>query len=179
LVARFPDGSESAPFPYDIARRSALDVAIMAAYFNRDGVFHVFLRSSLRPPCVFRAPPLHHDGLLWELPAGLIEPDEEPIEAAARELREELGFTVARQSLRPLGEWVFPAPGMIGERHVFFAVEVDPASRGTPSEDGSALEHGAVVLALPLRDALDECRRGVIRDEKTELALRRLSEMLS
>jgi ADP-ribose pyrophosphatase len=67
---------------------------------------------------------------------------------------------------------------MIGERHIFYAVEVDPGSRGTPSEDGSALERAARVTAVRLADALRECQRGFIRDAKTELALRRLVESL-
>jgi ADP-ribose pyrophosphatase len=78
--------------------------------------------------------------------------------------------------MKPLGEWTFPAPGMIGERHLFFAVQVDARSRAVPTEDGSALERGAAIVAIPLGDALDHCRRGSIRDAKTELALRRLAE---
>ena len=114
---------------------------------------------------------------LWELPAGLVEPGEEPAAAAAREIDEELGFTVAAASLRELGPWTFPAPGIIGERHLFFHVEVDPSSRGTPGEDGSALEAGAAIVAIPLADALEHCRRGAVPDAKTELGLRRLSEL--
>jgi ADP-ribose pyrophosphatase len=115
---------------------------------------------------------------LWELPAGLIEPGEDPAAAAARELEEELGFRVSADELRPLGAWTFPAPGIIGERHVPYAIEVDPSSRTTPTEDGSALERAAQVLALPLDEAIEHCRRGSIRDAKTELVLRRLAEAL-
>ena len=78
----------------------------------------------------------------------------------------------------PSGEWTFPSPGIIGERHIFFAVEVDPATRGVPTEDGSALERAAAILALPLEEALAHCRSGAIRDAKTELGLRRLAEAL-
>jgi ADP-ribose pyrophosphatase len=117
-----------------------------------------------------------HDGALWELPAGLVEAGEEPAEAAARELAEELGFAASVKDMRPLGEWTFPAPGMIGERHIFFVVDVDPTTRTRPTEDGSALERAAEIVALPIVDALEHCRRGAIRDAKTELALRRLME---
>jgi len=179
LVARYPDGTESAAFPYDIAVRAALDVVVMAAHYRDDGGHFVFLRSAIRPPCALRPIPPAHDGRLWELPAGLIDPGEAPIDAAERELGEELGFFQTRHGLRPLGEWMFPAPGMIGERHVYYAVEVDPRSRRTPSEDGSALERAARVISVPLSDALQECRTGAIRDAKTELALRRLAELLT
>jgi ADP-ribose pyrophosphatase len=113
---------------------------------------------------------------LWELPAGLVEPGEAPEEAARRELEEELGFCVDLGALKRLGTWTFPSPGIIGERHIFFEVEVDPAARQTPSEDGSALERGAEILALALGEALEHCRRGAIKDAKTELGLRRLAE---
>jgi ADP-ribose pyrophosphatase len=179
LVARYPDGTSSAAFPYDVAARRALDVAIIVATFVEAGVRHVYLRSAIRPPCVLRPVPPAHDGCLWELPAGLVEPDEEPAAAAARELHEELGFVVPASAARPLGEWSFPVPAMLAERHLFFVVDVDPATRNTPTEDGSALERAAAIISLPATDALEHCRSGAIRDGKTELALRRLLEVAS
>jgi ADP-ribose pyrophosphatase len=176
LVACYPDGGESARFSYDIATREALDAVVIAAHFLDAGVRHVYLRSAVRPPCALRPLPPPHDGALWELPAGLVEPGEDPASAGARELGEELGFAATGSDMRPLGPWTFPTPGMIGERHLFYAVEVDPRARTTPTEDGSALERAASVLAIPLSDALDHCRTGAIRDSKTELALRRLAE---
>ena len=174
LVARYPDGDESAPFAYDVAARTALDAVVIAACFRESGELCVYLRSAVRPPCALRPLPPAHDGSLWELPAGLVEPEEDAAECAARELGEELGFEATADAMRPLGGWTFPAPGMIGERHLYFAVDVDPRARRTPTEDGSALEHAAAIVALPVRDALEHCRRGAIRDAKTELALRRL-----
>ncbi len=178
LSARYPDGTSSAPFPYDVAARAALDAVVIAACYLDQGVRHVYLRSAVRPPCALRPVPPAHDGSLWELPAGLVEPGEEPAASAARELGEELGFAARPEDMRELGHWTFPAPGMIGERHLYFAVEVDPAARTLPTEDGSVLERGAAILAIPLGDALEHCRRGAIRDAKTELALRRLAEVM-
>ena len=74
---------------------------------------------------------------------------------------------------------VFPAPGMVAERHFFFRVQVDPSEREKPTLDGSPLERAGVVAALPVDEALELCRRGEIQDSKTELALRRLEEHLS
>ncbi len=179
LVARYPGGAESSPFSYDLATRAALDAVVIAAYFrDGSGTPSVFLRTALRPPCAFRPIAPAHDGSLWELPAGLIEPGEDPAEAAARELLEELGFEAAASSMQALGEWTFPAPGIIGERHLFFSTKVDPEARREPTEDGSALERAASVLALPVADALRHCRAGHLRDAKTELGLRRLAEAL-
>lgn len=176
LVARHPDGTESAPFSYDIAVRASLDVAVILAHFEVDGVPHVFLRSSVRPPLALReiAPP--HDGGTWELPAGLVDPGESPAEAAARELEEELGFRLAASAMRPLGPASAPVAGMCAELHFHFSVAVDPSARGAPTEDGSALERGAAIVAVPLADALAHCRSGAIADAKTELALRRFAE---
>jgi ADP-ribose pyrophosphatase len=177
LVARYPDGTESEPFAYDVAARAAIDAVVIAACYVERGVRHVYLRSAVRPPCALRPVPPEHDGSLWELPAGLVEPGEDPAVTAARELAEEVGFAASAAEMRPLGPWTFPAPGMIGERHLYFVTDVDPSVRARPTEDGSALEHGAAVVALPVAEALEHCRRGAIRDAKTELALRRLAEI--
>jgi ADP-ribose pyrophosphatase len=177
LRLAFPDGSHSPVFPYDVATRAALDAVVFAACFLKDGVRHVYLRSAVRPPAALRTTPPLHDGGLWELPAGLIEPGEDAAEAAARELAEELGFQADPRAMVQLGEWTFPSAGVIAERHVFYWVEVDPSARTPPTEDGSALERFAAIFALPVADALEHCRRGAIRDGKTEIALRRLAEV--
>jgi ADP-ribose pyrophosphatase len=178
LVAHFPDGTASAPFPYDIATRAALDVVAIVPHYVEAGVRYVYLRSSLRPPLAFRENPPAAGGVAWELPAGLIDAGETPAEAAARELEEEIGFHLAPSAMRPLGPTAYPVSGMCGESHAFFEVEVDPATRGTPSEDGSPLERGAAVVAIPFAEALEHCRTGAVRDVKTELALRRLAERI-
>jgi ADP-ribose pyrophosphatase len=177
LVVNYPDGTHSPPFPYDIASRSALDAAVIVAYFDVSGIRHVYLRSAVRPPCALRALPPEHPGSLWEVPAGLVEPGEDPASTAARELGEELGFSADASAMRELGGWTLPVPGMIAERNVFYSIEVDPSARATPTEDGSALERSAAICAIPLPQALQHCRTGSIRDAKTELALRRLAEV--
>jgi ADP-ribose pyrophosphatase len=188
LVARYPDAEESAPFTYDVVERTLLDAVVIAAHFrDAAGVRHVYLRSAVRPPLLLRAPDVRPVpekdtlGALWELPAGLVEVDERSAEGlrrgAARELAEEIGFTVDPHRLTPLGPPTFPAPGMIGERQFFFEVEVDPRTVGAPTEDGSALERHGVVLALPLDEAIALTRAGAIEDAKSEIALRRLAEV--
>jgi ADP-ribose pyrophosphatase len=177
LVVRYPDGTESDAFSYDVATRSAVDAVVIAAHFTEASVRHVYLRSAVRPPCALRELSPKHDGSLWEIPAGLVEPGEDPTATAARELGEELGFAAVAGAMRSLGLWTFPSPGMIAERNFFYSIEVDPVARATPTEDGSALERAAAICAIPLLDALDHCRTGSIRDAKTELALRRLAEV--
>jgi 8-oxo-dGTP pyrophosphatase MutT (NUDIX family) len=186
--AHYPDGTVSAPFVYDLIERPALDAVVLVAhYLDESGVRRVFLRTSVRPPLSTRTPERSphperdpSNAMLWELPAGLVETNEQSpdglVRAAQRELAEELGFSVATSAFHELGASVFPVPAMIGERLYFFEVLVDPATRGEPHLDGSALEPFGAVLALPLGDALDLCRRGTLMDGKTELALRRLVE---
>jgi ADP-ribose pyrophosphatase len=185
--ATYPDGTLSVPFVYDVVDRNALDAVVIAAHFvASDGTPRVFLRSAFRPPLTLRErahsplPEEACDGHLWELPAGLVEAAEQSatgvVQAAQRELLEELGFEVGVEALSPLGHSTFPAPGMVAERHFYFEVRVDPLVRREPELDGSPLEHFGSVIELPLREALDLCRKGVIEDAKTELALRRLLE---
>jgi ADP-ribose pyrophosphatase len=168
------DGKRSAQFAYDAVDRRAFDAAVMVVHHVEGGRRHVWLRSCIRPPLVLRPGPL--TAVLWEVPAGLVEPGESPRAAAAREIAEELGFHVPESALAELGPSAFPAPALIGEVHHFFHVEVDPTTRTEPAGDGSPLEAGATIASVPLDEALAACRRGDIRDEKTELALRRLGD---
>jgi ADP-ribose pyrophosphatase len=188
LCVRYPDGSTSAPFVYDEIARKAFDAVVIAAHFQHAGEAWVYLRSALRPPVRFRdaaRSPLGRmeTGLLWELPAGLIEPGEQNapgvVQAGRRELEEELGFTARESDFEALGPSTLPCAGVIGERHFFLRVPVVPATRAEPSLDGSALEQGGRVISVPLARALELCRSGEIEDAKTELGLRRLAERLS
>jgi ADP-ribose pyrophosphatase len=185
---RFADGTTSEPFVYDLVDRTRMDAVVVAAHYRgEDGRRFVYLRTAVRPPVALRplesrpVPERDSLGNLWELVAGLVEPDEQSPEGlrrcAARETGEELGFDVAPEAMRELGPSTFPAPGFCGERHFFFHVEVDPSRRATPSEDGSALERQALVVAVPLDEAIALCRAGELEDAKTELGLRRLAEL--
>jgi ADP-ribose pyrophosphatase len=187
--AVYPDGTRSAPFVYDAVLRAALDAVVIVAHFAAaDGSRRVYLRSAVRPPIGMREAarsPLLNDACatgLWEVPAGLVEVSEQSatgvLRSAQRELAEELGFSVPLEAMKELGPSAFPCPGVIGERHFFFEVSVDPSTRSEPGLDGSALEVFGSVVDVSLDEALDLCRRGRIEDSKTELALRRLVEKL-
>jgi ADP-ribose pyrophosphatase len=188
LIAKFPDGSSSEPFFYDVVERKMLDAVVVVPHFRDEGgVRRVLLRSALRPPVVFRPreawpiPERPTLGGLWEVPAGLVEPNERSEEGlrscAIRELYEEVGAQVDRDAMLPLGPSTFPCPGVIGERHFFFHALIDPAALLAPVEDGTVLERQANVVALTLEDALALIRAGDIEDAKTEIALRRFAEL--
>ncbi len=176
LVARYPDGSKSEAFAYDVVVRDAIDAVVLLAYERVAGDCEIYVRSAVRAPLILREGFGVDDGNLWELPAGIIDPHETPRDAAARELHEELGFEVATSSLVDLGPWVWVAPGFIAERQHFFCIDVTDVKRGVPTEDGSALERGAAIVKRPLAQLLARCRAGDLRDGKTELALRRFAE---
>ncbi len=189
MRARWPDGTESEPFAYDMAERTRLDAVVIAPHFrDAAGRRSVLLRSAVRPPVaerpreVWPIPEGPTLGSLWELPAGLVEEDERSEEGlrrcAARELLEEVGARVTPDALAPLGPSTFPCPGVIGERHFYFHVEIDPSALVTPEEDGSVLERHASIVAVTLEDALAFARRGEIEDAKSEIALRRLAELV-
>jgi len=166
---------QNVAFDYDVVTRRALDAVVVAAHYRLGGERHVLLRSSLRPPLWARDPAA--DATLWELPAGLVEPGESFAQAAVRELFEETGARVAEDALRPLGPPMLPAPALIAEVQAFFEVEIDPSRLEPPPGDESPLEMISVLSPVPLREALELCASGRIRDAKTELGLRRLERV--
>jgi ADP-ribose pyrophosphatase len=102
--------------------------------------------------------------MLWELPAGIIEPREKPLAAAVRELREETGYRARR--FRLLGK-IFTSPGFCRERiYLYLADGLQRA--GTPRPDADEL---VLASALRLPQALTLIRRGRIQDGKTVLGL--------
>lgn len=98
-------------------------------------------------------------GPLWEFPAGKREPGESPEVTAARELREETGYTAG--GMRPLGQF-YTSPGMADEdMHVFEASDLTP---GRPQpEAGEELDVGLFAL----EDLMAMLDRGDLRDGKT------------
>lgn len=96
---------------------------------------------------------------LWELPAGTLEPGEDPAAAAPRELTEETGYAAGR--IKPMTHF-FPAPGFCTEcLHAFCATDL--------AHVGQDLDATEDIQAVPTAwaDALAMIREGTIRDAKT------------
>jgi ADP-ribose pyrophosphatase len=96
---------------------------------------------------------------LIELPAGTIDPPDQPRETALRELKEETGFTA--DSWRELPGF-YMSPGILAERmHVFVA---EGLTAGNPSrEAGENIDN----LIVPWDEALSMALHGDIEDAKT------------
>lgn len=100
---------------------------------------------------------------LIELPAGTIDPPEEPAATAVRELREETGFTATQWRELP---GFYMSPGILRERmHVFVA---EGLNEGAPArESGENIDN----LIVAWDESLAMVDRGEIEDAKTICAL--------
>src|SRR5262244_2035369 len=100
---------------------------------------------------------------LWELPAGSLEPGENKLAAAKRELLEETGFT-ARNWQRALSFYV--SPGFLTETMEVFLARQLTKGKAQPEED----ERIAIrFFALP--QAVKMAMTGKIKDAKTLASL--------
>jgi ADP-ribose pyrophosphatase len=148
--ARFPNGTEQ---EVEIVRHSASVVLIPMQDDGRVVLIRQY-RHSVRQ-------------VLWELPAGSLDPGESPEAAAARECEEEIGLAPGRLE-RLAG--LFPTPGYCDEEMIFFRVSDlrAPAadSPHQPDEDEDIQVHPVTVADAKLMAA-----RGDIVDLKTAYAL--------
>ena len=96
---------------------------------------------------------------LWELPAGKLEPGEDPFEAAKRELSEETGLEAERWT--ELGA-LYTSPGFSTETlHLYLAEEL---RRGQAHPDPNEFLD---VSFVPLAELLERIDAGELRDAKT------------
>lgn len=113
--------------------------------------------------CLIRNYRVAVDEQLIELPAGTLEPPEDPEVTAERELIEETGYRA--QQLHKLHEF-YLSPGILDEKmHLYLATGLEP---GDP-----AREHGELIenLVVPWAEALAMVMDGRIHDAKTLIAL--------
>jgi ADP-ribose pyrophosphatase len=103
------------------------------------------------------------EDFLYEVPAGRLDPNEDPADCARRELMEETGCTAAR--IEPLYTF-YTTPGFIDERiHGFMATGITRGESRREADEFMTLE------TLTLSHALELIRRGDIRDGKTTVLI--------
>jgi ADP-ribose pyrophosphatase len=108
---------------------------------------------------------------MLEIPAGTLEPGEDPIKCAERELQEEAGFFPGE--LVHLGE-IFVAPGMTDERIQLYLAR-DLRSSRLPADDDELIQ----IIKMPFSEALEQIRSGKIRDAKTIIGLLQAQTFIS
>ena len=103
------------------------------------------------------------DGHLLELPAGLVDPGEEPIDTARRELTEETGFAADHLELLVS---CYSSPGFSTEIiHIFAATGLHEAIAAHDEEEEIEL------VRMSLEDAIRQVLEGEISDAKTVAGL--------
>jgi ADP-ribose diphosphatase len=96
---------------------------------------------------------------LWELPAGRIDPGENDLAAAKRELLEETGYSAAtwRRILK-----FYASPGFVAETMAVYMATGLRAGEAQPEEDEIIYKR-----MVPLATAVGMVMKGTIRDAKT------------
>jgi ADP-ribose pyrophosphatase len=102
-------------------------------------------------------------GDLWEVPAGMIDPGEEPAATASRELLEETGYRAERVAFL----WsIYTTPGFCEERIYFYLAEGLTPGEAEPDEDEQF-----ELREWRVEDAWALVERDELRDAKTQIAL--------
>lgn len=143
---RLPDGRS---YRYDVVEHRG---AVTVIPVDREGNL-IFVRQ-YRVGC---------ESDLLELPAGVLEEDEDPLSGAAREIREETGMAAGK--LERLGDF-YMVPGYSTEHmHIYLATGLYAAP--LPQDQDEFLE----LVRYPFRRAMEMARSGQIKDGKTLAAL--------
>ena len=107
--------------------------------------------------------------VIYEIPAGKRDGNEDPITCGIRELREETGMTA--DEFIPLGE-LYPSPGYCGEIIWLYAAKGLHEGKTDLDED-EFLE----AEKFPLKTAVDMILNGEIKDAKTQAAVLKVAEL--
>ena len=107
--------------------------------------------------------------VIYEIPAGKRDGNEDPMQGAIRELREETGTTA--DTIVPIGE-LYPTPGYCGEIIYMFAAKGLKEGEKDLDED-EFLE----AEKFPLEAVIEMIMSGEIKDAKTQTAILKIAEM--
>lgn len=102
-------------------------------------------------------------GFIYEIPAGKLDPGEDPKVCAVRELEEEVGYRTDKLDLLSS---IFTAPGFTDEViHIYKATELTAGRQQLDRDE--VLE----VIEMPLLEAIRMIETGEIRDAKSIVGL--------
>lgn len=101
---------------------------------------------------------------LIELPAGRLEPDENPMECAARELEEEIGYRAGK--LIHIASYFASVGNSNEEMHLFLALDLEKTERHL--EDDERIRE----VVLPLEQVKEKLANKEFEDSKTIIGLR-------
>ena len=107
---------------------------------------------------------------LLEIPAGTMDPDEDPEECAVRELEEETGYRC--REITKMAE-CFMAPGYTTEKIHFYLAKGLTKTQTRMDED-----EDIKVERLRFTDALEKIRTGEIRDAKSIVGLQAVASLV-
>lgn len=102
-------------------------------------------------------------GFIYEIPAGKLDPQEDPRDCAARELEEEIGYRAGHLELLTS---IWTAPGFTDEViHIFLGTNLEVGKQNLDQDE--VLE----IVEWTLEDAISKIQDGTIRDAKTIIGL--------
>ena len=105
------------------------------------------------------------------MPAGKLDPGEEPEACARREVEEETGYRA--RDLEPLG-WIWTSPGFTDERiWLYLATGLEPARQELGQDEVLSVER------LPFARAVALAAGGELTDAKSTCALLRADHLLT
>ena len=109
--------------------------------------------------------------VVLELPAGKLEPGEDPADSGLRELAEETGLIP--KTYEPMG-FTYSSPGIFEEKiYLFFAKDLEQGP--VHPDDGEFVE----VVRIPYQELVNMAARGEIKDSKTLAGILKASLLLN
>ena len=104
-------------------------------------------------------------GTILEIPAGILEKGEEPIECAFRELAEETGYTA--KNMTPMISY-YPSIGYNTEHiHCFMATDLEKDASGATLDEDEIIS----VVKMTPQEVISKIMSGEIKDSKTICAI--------
>jgi ADP-ribose pyrophosphatase len=100
---------------------------------------------------------------LWEIPAGTLDPGEDPLACAVRELEEETGYKAGKlEHLFTL----FPSPGILDEKmYIFIATDLTPGKQNLDDDEEITIK------PFTFKELRVQLKANNIKDGKTIAAL--------